>query len=209
MPRPQRGPAVKACLFRKDEFRYDAASDRYVCPTGQRLHPYSSSLLRGLTKINYTNKLACDDCAIRSRCTGGRLRTVSRLQNEAVLDRMQTRLAKRPDVLTRRREAVECESAWRLTSYRRRRLTPRIACDDIDAIGESVLSSGSRLDTEKGQTSEPIHTQGRFLTLIASRLLELCCCRLDQTAQHFGYAPGLSDAAARCEGRLGVKHLAD
>jgi transposase len=107
VPRPQRGPSVKAGLFRKDEFRYDAASDRYVCPTGQRLHPYSSSLLRGLTKINYTNKLACDDCAIRSRCTGGRFRTVSRLQNEAVLDRMQTRLAKRPDVLDRRREAVE------------------------------------------------------------------------------------------------------
>jgi transposase len=107
VPRPQRGPSVKAGLFRKDEFRYDAASDRYVCPTGQRLHPYSSSLLCGLTKINYTNKLACDDCAIRSRCTGGRFRTVSRLQNEAVLDRMQTRLAKRPDVLDRRREAVE------------------------------------------------------------------------------------------------------
>jgi transposase len=107
VPRPQRGPSVKAGLFRKDEFRYDAASDRYVCPTGQRLHPYSSSLLRGLTKINYTNKLACDDCAIRSRCTGGRFRTVSRLQNEAVLDRMQTRLAKRPDVLNRRHEAVE------------------------------------------------------------------------------------------------------
>jgi hypothetical protein len=107
VPRPQRGPAVKAGLFRQDEFRYDAASDRYVCPTGQRLHPYSSSLLRGLTKINDTNKLACDACAIRSRCTGGRFRTVSRLQNKAVLGRMQTRLAKRPDVPNRRREAVE------------------------------------------------------------------------------------------------------
>ena len=48
-----------------------------------------------------------------------------------------------------------------------------------------------------------------FLTLIALRLLELCCCGLDETAQHFGYAPCLSDAAARCEGRLGVKYLAD
>jgi hypothetical protein len=107
VPRPQRGPSVKAGLFRKDEFQYDAASDSYVCPAGQRLHPYSSSLLRGLKKINYTNKLACDDCAIRSRCTGGRFRTVSRLENEAVLDRMQARLAKRPDVLDRRRETVE------------------------------------------------------------------------------------------------------
>ena len=64
-------------------------------------------MLRGLKKINYVNKLACDDCAIRSLCTDGTLRTVSRLENEAVLDRMQARLAKRPSVDDRRRETVE------------------------------------------------------------------------------------------------------
>ena len=107
VPRPQRGPSVKAGLFRKDEFQYDADNDSYVCPAGQRLHPYSSSLLRDLKKINYVNKLACDDCQIRSQCTGGKFRTVSRLENEAVLDRMQARLAKHPGVLDRRRETVE------------------------------------------------------------------------------------------------------
>jgi transposase len=107
VPRPQRGPSVKAGLLRKDEFQYDADGDSYVCPAGQRLHPYSSSLLRGLKKINYVNKLACDDCTIRAQCTGGTFRTVSRLENEAVLDRMQARLAKRPGVLDRRRETVE------------------------------------------------------------------------------------------------------
>ena len=107
VPRPQRGPSVKAGLFRKDEFSDEAASDSFVCPAGQRLHPYSSSLLRGLNKINYTNKLACDGCAIGSRCTNGWFRTVSRLENEAVLDRMQARLAQRPDILDRRREMVE------------------------------------------------------------------------------------------------------
>jgi len=107
VPRPQRGPSVKAGLFRKDEFEYDAVSDSFLCPAGQRLHAGSFSLLRGLKKINYTNKLACDDCAIRSRCTSRRFRTVSRLENEAVLDRMQARLARRPGVLARRRESVE------------------------------------------------------------------------------------------------------
>jgi transposase/IS5 family transposase len=107
VPRPQRGPSVKAGLFRKDEFQYDADSNSYVCPAGQRLHPYSSSLQRGLKKINYVNKLACDDCRIRQRCTGGKFRAVSRLENEAVLDRMQARLAKHSGVLDRRRETVE------------------------------------------------------------------------------------------------------
>jgi transposase len=107
LPRPQRGPAVRAGLFRKDEFRYDPASDSFLCPAGQRLHPYSSSLLRGLKKINYRNSQACRDCAIRARCTGNQLRSVSRLENEAVLDRMQARIAQRPDLLDQRRETVE------------------------------------------------------------------------------------------------------
>ena len=70
-------------------------------------YPYSSSVLRGLKKINYVNKLARDDCKIRAPCTGGKFRTVFRLENEAVLDRMQARLTKRPDVLAWRRETVE------------------------------------------------------------------------------------------------------
>jgi len=107
VPRPQRGPSVKAGLFRKDEFQYDADNDSYVCLAGQHLHPYTSSLMRGLKRTHYVNRLACDDCLIRSRCTGGTFRTVSRLENEAVLDRMAARLAKRPEVLDRRRETVE------------------------------------------------------------------------------------------------------
>lgn len=107
VPRPQRGPSVKAGYFRKDEFSYDADSDSYICPAGQRLYLHSSSLLRSLKKINYVNKLACDDCAIRAQCTRGQFRTVSRLENEAVLDRMQARLAQRPDIVDRRRETVE------------------------------------------------------------------------------------------------------
>src|SRR5271165_7456825 len=63
VPRPQRGPSVKAGLFRKDEFVYDPASNSFRCPGGQRLEEYSSSPMRELTKINYVNKAACSDCA--------------------------------------------------------------------------------------------------------------------------------------------------
>ena len=91
VPRPQRGPSVRAGLFRKDEFSYDQTCDSFLCPAGQRLHPYSSSLMRGLKKINYRNSQACRDCPIRSQCTGNQFRSVSRLGNEAVLDRMQAR----------------------------------------------------------------------------------------------------------------------
>jgi len=107
VPRPQRGPAVRAGRFRKDEFSYEPTSDSFLCPAGQRLHPYSSSLMRGLKKINYRNSQACRDCAIRSQCTGNQFRCVSRFENEAVLDRMQARIARRPDILDQRRETVE------------------------------------------------------------------------------------------------------
>jgi Transposase DDE domain len=107
VPRPQRGPSVRAGLFRKDEFKYDPETDSFTCPAGQRLTPYSSSALRQLKKINYANRKACRDCPLRARCTDNQFRVVSRLENEAVLDRMQERLTKRPEVLNQRRETVE------------------------------------------------------------------------------------------------------
>ena len=44
---------------------------------------------------------------LRPRCTNNSFRSVSRIENEAVLDPMQCRLAQRPEVLAQRREAVE------------------------------------------------------------------------------------------------------
>ena len=57
-------------------------------------------------KIDYANPAACKGCALRPRCTNT-YRHVSRLENEAVLDRMTARLAAGPDILDRRRETVE------------------------------------------------------------------------------------------------------
>ena len=63
--------------------------------------------LRGLKKINYVNKLTCDDRKIRSQCTGGKFRAVSRLENRSRVgpDAGQDRQAS--GVLDRRRETVE------------------------------------------------------------------------------------------------------
>ena len=107
VPRPQRGPSVRTGRFRKDEFRYDEASDSYLCPARQRLAIHAISSQRELKRIHYANRLACEGCELRPRCTSGSFRIVTRLENEAVLDRMQARLAKRPDILGVRRETVE------------------------------------------------------------------------------------------------------
>ena len=106
VPKPQRGPAVRNAFFRKDEFRYDPDQDVFVCPGGQTLAPHHVGKSRDLKKIDYSNPAACPTCPLRERCTTN-MRRVSRLENEAVLDRMAERLKARPELLDRRRETVE------------------------------------------------------------------------------------------------------
>ena len=105
VPKPQRGSSVSNGFFRKDEFCYDAARDAFICPAGQVLSTRTESKLRELTKIDFRNRAACLVCAIKSRCTKD-YRKVSRLENEAVLDRMAARRKARPAILDRRREMV-------------------------------------------------------------------------------------------------------
>ena len=106
VPRPQRGAAVTNGFFRKDEFRYDAAQDAYICPGGHELKPIRQGRLRDMRKIDYANASACRNCPLRERCTNN-YRAVSRLENEDAVDRMEERMAARPDLLDRRREIVE------------------------------------------------------------------------------------------------------
>ena len=101
VPKPQRGSSVSNGFFRKDEFRYDAERDAFICPAGQVPLARYESKLRELTKIDYSNRAACLVCAIKSRCAKD-YRKVSRLENEAVLDRMAARLKARPEILDRR-----------------------------------------------------------------------------------------------------------
>jgi transposase len=107
VPKPQRGAAVRQGFFRKDEFQYLPERDAYRCPSGQELKPLRHGKMRDLERTDYGNRRACRACPLRSRCTNGMTRTVTRLGNEAVLDRMAARLAARPEILDLRRQIVE------------------------------------------------------------------------------------------------------
>ncbi|MBZ5775718.1 IS1182 family transposase [Rhizobium sp. VS19-DR104.2] len=106
VPKPLRGAAVREGFFSKDEFRYDAGKDVYVCPAGQHLSPRYEKKTRDLKLVEYCNRDACRSCGLKPHCTHG-YRRVGRVENEAVLDRMAARLAARPEVLDQRRESVE------------------------------------------------------------------------------------------------------
>ena len=105
--RPQRGAAVAAGRFAKDEFAYDTAGDFYRCPAGHRLDPVQHMAKDGRGSIFYSNRPACRDCPLKPQCTPASARRIERWEGEAVLDRMAERLASRPDILATRRETVE------------------------------------------------------------------------------------------------------
>jgi transposase len=69
-----RDPAiVRAHQFRAENFTYDAASDTFGCPNGQRLHFQHTA--RHTSDNGYESErrvyecLACPDCPLRSQCT--------------------------------------------------------------------------------------------------------------------------------------------
>ena len=105
--RPQRGSAVASGYFNRTEFRYDPEADCYVCPSGDRLDPYTRTRKDEHIAIRYTNMRACQTCSLKPQCTSGSRRTIDRWENEAVLERMAERLVARPDILDKRRETVE------------------------------------------------------------------------------------------------------
>ena len=108
VPKPQRGSAIANGFFGKDQFRYDAEADTYICPGGAALSRMRSRPVRGDIRLfDYGNATACKLCVLKARCTDATSRKVTRYENEAVLDRMAERLAKRPEVLDQRRESVE------------------------------------------------------------------------------------------------------
>ncbi|MFK0206373.1 IS1182 family transposase [Agrobacterium sp. NPDC090283] len=92
VPKPIRGPAVAQGFFSKEDFRYDLEKDVYLCPGEHVLSPRHFGKSRDNVRIDYVNRDACKACHLRERCTKS-FRRVSRLENEAVLDRMAARLA--------------------------------------------------------------------------------------------------------------------
>jgi len=106
VPKPLRGSAVREGFFSKEVFRYEPDQDVFICPAGATLSPRYRGKSRDNVKIDYANRDACTGCTMKPRCTRS-FRRVSRLENEAVLDRMAARLVLRPDILAQRRNSVE------------------------------------------------------------------------------------------------------
>jgi transposase len=106
LPKPQTsGNRVKG-RFVKQDFRYVASEDVYVCPAGEQLTYHYTNEEDGRVLRRYWTS-ACPTCVIRDRCTSGKERRITRWQHEHILEAVQHRLDAHPEKMRRRRETAE------------------------------------------------------------------------------------------------------
>ena len=92
--------------FDKQDFIYMAADDEYRCPAGQRAINRFTTVEAGLTLDVYWSS-ACPRCPMKTRCTNTQYRRIRRWKHEAVLEAMQERLDRRPEMMRIRRQTAE------------------------------------------------------------------------------------------------------
>ena len=106
LPKPMTSNSKAAGRFGKQDFRYVAAEDVYICPAGQRLSYSFTTEDNGLVLRRYGTN-ACRSCAIKQNCTTAKERLISRWEHEAVLETVQARLDRHPEKMTVRRSTAE------------------------------------------------------------------------------------------------------
>src|SRR5207247_4605102 len=77
LPKPQTSDAKSEGRFGKQDFRYVAEADIYICPTGEKLTHHFTNEENGLVLHHYWTN-ACRTCAMKDQCTKGPQSTIMR-----------------------------------------------------------------------------------------------------------------------------------
>jgi transposase len=101
------GQAPGATVHPKSAFAYDASADQYRCPAGATLSLGYTGTSHGKLRGYYYNVSACGACAQKAACTTSRHRKISRLLNEAVVERAAARVVAHPERVAARKSIVE------------------------------------------------------------------------------------------------------
>jgi transposase len=106
LPKPMTSNAKAEGRFGKQDFRYLAEEDVYLCPAGERLAYSFTTSENGLVLRRYWTN-ACPSCAIQQSCTTGKERRITRWEHEHILEAVQRRLDEHPEKMRQRRETAE------------------------------------------------------------------------------------------------------
>ena len=105
LPKPMTSNSKAEGRFGKQDFRYVAGEDVYICPAGEKLIYRYTNEENGLVLRRYWTN-ACQNCAIKNTCTTGKERRITRWEHEHVLEAVQRRLDEHPEKMRLRRETV-------------------------------------------------------------------------------------------------------
>jgi transposase len=106
VPRPLTSANQAKGLFRRKDFHYKPEEDEYRCPADERLIWRMTSEENGLKLHRYWSS-NCKTCSLKSQCTRGRERRVTRWEHETILEVMQDRLDCDSEIMRIRRQTVE------------------------------------------------------------------------------------------------------
>ena len=106
LPKPMTSGAKSDGRFGKQDFAYLPEEDAYRCPAGERL-PYRYTNEEDGKMLRRYWTTACQNCSLKSQCTTGPERRVTRWEHEHLLEAVQRRLDANPQAMRLRRETVE------------------------------------------------------------------------------------------------------
>jgi len=92
--------------YSKEDFRYDAKANEYICPAGERLRYRCDSVENGKTlSVYWTTR--CSECPLKADCTTGKERRIKRWEKEHILEAADALLKKNPNAMRQRKRLVE------------------------------------------------------------------------------------------------------
>jgi transposase len=106
LPKPLTSGAKSEGRFGKQDFVYLPEEDVYRCPAGERL-PYRYTNEEDGKMLRRYWTTACPNCSLKSQCTTGPQRRITRWEHEHLLEAVQQRLDANPQAMRQRRETVE------------------------------------------------------------------------------------------------------
>jgi transposase len=106
LPKPMTSGAKSEGRFGKQDFAYLPEEDAYRCPAGEQL-PYRYTNEEDGKMLRRYWTTACSNCSLKSQCTTGPERRITRWEHEHLLDAVQQRLDANPQAMRQRRETVE------------------------------------------------------------------------------------------------------
>ena len=98
LPKPITSGIEAKGRFGKQDFVYLSDEDVYRCPAGEKLAYHFTNEEKGLALRRYWTN-ACQNCAIKQRCTTGKERQITRWGHEHVLEAVQKRLDRNPQAM--------------------------------------------------------------------------------------------------------------